>query len=84
MTVVELRHGGVSSEVARARLQRWVEEYPRLFGQMCDSDGRPPRHTFFYPVEQYDPEELLEKLDFAVITARNALDRAALPGDSQN
>jgi hypothetical protein len=36
------------------------------------------------PVEQYDPEELLEKLDFAVITAREALDRAALAGESQN
>ena len=36
------------------------------------------------PAEQYDPEELLEKLDFAVITAREALDRAALPGESLN
>jgi hypothetical protein len=36
------------------------------------------------PVEKYDPEELLEKLDFAVITARNALDRAAMPGECQN
>ena len=36
------------------------------------------------PVEKYDPEELLEKLEFAVITARNALDRAAIPGECQN
>jgi hypothetical protein len=36
------------------------------------------------PVQQYDPEELLEKLDFAVITARDALDRAAMPGESLN
>jgi hypothetical protein len=36
------------------------------------------------PVENYDPEELLEKLDFAVTTAREALDRAALPGESRN
>lgn len=34
--------------------------------------------------ETYDPEELLEKLDFAVVTAREALDRAALPGESLN
>jgi hypothetical protein len=27
------------------------------------------------PVEEYDPEELLEKLDFAIVTAREALDR---------
>jgi hypothetical protein len=36
------------------------------------------------PVEQYDPEELLEKLDFAVITAREALVRAAMPGEALN
>ena len=36
------------------------------------------------PVEKYDHEELLEKLDFVVITARNALDRAAIPGEWQN
>ena len=36
------------------------------------------------PVEKYDPEELLEKLNFAVITAREALDRAAIPGECQN
>ena len=34
--------------------------------------------------EKYDLEEVLEKLDFAVLTARNALDRAAIPGESQN
>ncbi len=54
----EPRHGNVSRDVARARLGRWTTEYPRLFGDMRDSDGRPPRHTFFYPVEQYDPEEV--------------------------
>ena len=36
------------------------------------------------PAGKYDPEELLEKLDFAAITARNALDRAAMPGECQN
>ena len=36
------------------------------------------------PAEEYDREELLEKLDFAVITAREALDRAAMPGECQN
>ncbi len=36
------------------------------------------------PVEQYDPEELLEKLDFAVVTARETLDRAVMPGVSEN
>lgn len=36
------------------------------------------------PVEKYNPEELLEKLDFAVITAREALDRAVMPGECQS
>ncbi len=36
------------------------------------------------PAEKYDLEEILEKLDFAVITARNALDRAAMPGEALN
>ena len=36
------------------------------------------------PMEEYDPEELLEKLDFAIVTAREALDRAAIPGESLN
>ena len=36
------------------------------------------------PVEHYDPEEPLEKLDFVVITARKALDRAAIPGEFLN
>ena len=29
-------------------------DYPDRFGQFVDSDGRPPRHTFFYPIDQYD------------------------------
>jgi hypothetical protein len=56
--------GGVRPEVARARVTRWVEEYPRLFERFRDGDGRPPRHTFFYPMEKYEPEhiELLARL----------------------
>ena len=43
---------------ARERVERWVRDYPALFGDFRDSDGRPPRHTFFYPLEQYNPEHL--------------------------
>lgn len=46
---------------AQARLRRWLEEYPVLAGRHRDSDGRPPRHTFFYPEEEYDPV-LLDRL----------------------
>jgi hypothetical protein len=47
-----------SAEVSRARVRRWVEDYPRQFQRFHDSDGRTPRHTFFYPVEEYEPEYL--------------------------
>jgi hypothetical protein len=45
-------------EVSRARVRRWFEDYPRQFGRFRDSDGRTPRHTFFYPVEEYEVEYL--------------------------
>jgi hypothetical protein len=51
-------HGGASAAQAREPVERWVRDYPRLFGEFRDSDGRPPRHTFFYPLEQYNPEHL--------------------------
>jgi hypothetical protein len=54
----EPRHGRVDEATARARVRQWVEDYPRLLGRFRDADGRPPRHTFFYPVEQYDPAHL--------------------------
>lgn len=54
----EPRNGGVSEEVARRRLANWVEMYPRLYGEIRDSDGRPPRHSFFYPIERYVAEDL--------------------------
>ncbi len=47
--------------VAEARLSAWRQGYPRLAGRFRDADGRPPRHSFFFPAEQYTPE-LLEGL----------------------
>jgi hypothetical protein len=47
-----------TAEVARARVQRWVEGYPRLAADFRDADGRPPRHSFFFPGEEYAPEYL--------------------------
>jgi hypothetical protein len=40
------------------RVQTWVREFPRQFGHFRDSDARSPRYTFFYPIEEYDPEYL--------------------------
>ncbi len=60
----EPRQGNKSHEVARSRVESWVRDYPRRFGNFRDSDGRTPRHTFFYPIEDYDAElvELLAGL----------------------
>jgi hypothetical protein len=54
----EPRCGGVSPEVARDRVERWVRDYPARFGSFRDSHGRTPRHTFFFPIEEYDPEHV--------------------------
>ncbi len=42
----------------QARVDFWVQEYPRQFGRFRDSDGRTPRHSFFFPIEEYEPEYL--------------------------
>ena len=41
-----------------ARLRRWEQEFPPLCDALRDSTGQPLRHTFFYPLEQSDPEAL--------------------------
>jgi hypothetical protein len=51
-------NGGAANDLADQRVANWVEKYPRLFGAFKDSDGRPPRHSFFYPIEMYRPAEL--------------------------
>ncbi len=54
----EPKRGGASPEVASRRVESWIEAYPRLFSEFRDRDGRPPRHTFFYPAEEYESEYL--------------------------
>jgi hypothetical protein len=54
----EPRFGGVSLEQALARVRLWATEYPRQFSRFRDSDGRMPRHSFFFPAEEYDPQLL--------------------------
>lgn len=45
-------------ETGRRRVETWVRNYPQLVGRFQDSDNRPPRHTFFFPAEEYAPEYL--------------------------
>jgi len=40
------------------RVRSWLEGYPRLAAGFRDADGRPPRHSFFFPGEEYDPRYL--------------------------
>jgi hypothetical protein len=47
-----------SPEQALERVQRWTAGYPLLAGSFRDADGRPPRHSFFFPGEEYAPEYL--------------------------
>ena len=51
-------HGDPGLSVERARVTAWVERLPRLAARFADADGRPPRHTFFFPAEQYRREHL--------------------------
>ena len=51
-------NGRVTPEAAMRRVRHWAREYPRQLGGFRDSDGRPPRHTFFFPLEDYVPEHL--------------------------
>lgn len=48
--------GGASRETALRLANGWRVEYPRAVHGLADGDGKPPRHTFFYPQEEYDPE----------------------------
>src|SRR5678815_5903367 len=48
--------GKAPREVAHRRLERWMETYPAIAAEHRDSVGRHPCHTFFYPIEEYDPE----------------------------
>jgi hypothetical protein len=54
----EPQWGEASAERAQARVDNWVQQYPALFADCHDSDGRPPRHTFFFPIDQYDSQHV--------------------------
>ncbi len=49
--------GGAPEEVGVARVDAWAERYAAL-GEFRDSNGRPPRHGWFFPGEEYRPHFL--------------------------
>jgi hypothetical protein len=40
------------------RVEMWRTGYPKLVERFRDSDGRAPRHSYFFPGEQYRPSYL--------------------------
>jgi hypothetical protein len=46
--------GGAPEAIGRARVDAWAAGYPAL-GEFRDDDGRPPRHGWFFPGEEYRP-----------------------------
>jgi len=47
--------GHAPDEIGRARVDAWADGYPKLAASFRDSDGRPPRHGWFFPGEEYRP-----------------------------
>ena len=45
-------------ELGMKRVARWRDQYRSFADQFHDADGRPPRHTFFYPEEEYHQDYL--------------------------
>ncbi len=50
--------GHAPDDVGRARVRAWVDGYPEMAAPWRDADGRPPRHSWFFPGEEYRPEFL--------------------------
>jgi len=48
--------------IERNRVNRWFNEYPRIASKHQDADGCFPKHTFFYPEEEYRKEHLDKSL----------------------
>ncbi|HTQ05763.1 MAG TPA: hypothetical protein VMI54_17995 [Polyangiaceae bacterium] len=50
--------GDVDRARGRDRVERWARGYAPAFSEFRDADGRAPRHSFFFPGEQYEPRYL--------------------------
>jgi hypothetical protein len=54
----EPRWGNCDYATELRRVARWVSDYPRLCEGHRDADGCAPKHTFFFPSEEYRAEHL--------------------------
>lgn len=57
---------------ALRRMARWHECLPLVTQGSCDADGKGAKHTFFYPVEQYDREVIDSLADLCRRTGNEA------------
>ncbi len=48
----------VDKTTARRRIQRWLDEYPKIADKYRDSDGNVLKWSFFYPEEEYQKDDL--------------------------
>lgn len=50
------------------RIGIWQDRFPQLIKSFRDVDGEPPKHSFFYPIEQYDADLLGPLADLCFAT----------------
>lgn len=53
--------GNADQEVAHELVDEWVDSYYKVACKHSDSDGNQPKHSYFYPIEEYD-EYVLDKI----------------------
>lgn len=58
---------------AMRRMQAWHDSLPAITGASRDHDGCGPRHTFFYPIEQYDAD-VIQSLALLCQNTRNEVE----------
>jgi len=59
---------GADKKTALERMAIWKRDFQKLIAQFSDSTGCKPRHTFFYPIEQYDPDILSALAELCELT----------------
>jgi hypothetical protein len=47
--------GHAGDDVGKTRVDAWANNYAKLADAFHDANGRPPRHSFFFPGEEYRP-----------------------------
>ncbi len=54
----EPRWGKADYATEVERVDKWISGYPKLCAGHFDADGQSPKHSFFFPSEEYRPEHI--------------------------